>query len=335
MEVLIVNQEQVAELLPMPDCIDVMERVLKSLSAGECLLPLRQIMWLAEKTGALGLMPSYWKSAETIGVKAVTFFPGNEGTERDTHQGAVLVFEAQRGCLLAIVDATSITAIRTAAVSGVATKLLAREDAGILAIIGSGVQARAHLQAMMSCREIRNVRVSSKTLSRAEAFAAEHASRLSIPIEAVSSAREAVDGADIICTTTSSQDPVVEGDWIRPGAHINAVGSSVATARELDSLAVQRSRLFVDRLESAVNEAGDFILAKAEGAVNDDHIVGEIGEVLVGRVAGRKSAEDITLFKSVGLAVEDLAAALHVYQKAKEAGVGVGIEFGGRRLGAR
>lgn len=264
MKVVIVNQRQVDELLTMPECIDAMQQVLRSLADGECLLPLRQIMWLREKIGALGLMPSYWASPNIIGLKAVTFFPGNEGTEYDSHQGAVMLFEAERGRLLGMIDATSITATRTAAVSGVATKLLAREDASTLSIIGSGVQARAHLEAMMCCRRITRVRVCSKTLERAQVFAAEQGARYSIPIEAVATVQQAVEGADIICTATSSPEPVLLGDWLEAGMHINAVGSSVASVRELDGDAVAKSRLFVDRVESALNEAGDFVLAKQE-----------------------------------------------------------------------
>ena len=334
MEVVIINQHEVGELLPMRECIPVMEKVLRSLAEGECTLPLRQILWMPQQIGALGLMPSYWEPAQTIGLKAVTFFPGNEGTPPDSHHGAVLLFEARRGRLLALIDATSITAIRTAGVSGVATKLLARSDATTLAIIGSGVQAQAHLEAMLLCRPIDTVRVCSKTIERARKFATRQSERQGVTIRAVPTVREAVGDADIVCTVTSASEPVLMGDWIKPGTHINAIGSSVASARELDAAAVQRSRLFVDRRESALNEAGDFLLAKEEGVVRDDHIVGEVGEVLAGKVKGRGSANEVTLFKSVGLAVEDLAAALHVYEKAEKTGVGTRVEFGGSRHAA-
>lgn len=331
MEVVIINQQEVGTLLPMRECIGVMERVFRSLAEGDCSLPLRQIMWLPEKIGALGLMPSSWGGAGMLGVKVVTFFPGNEGTELDSHQGAVLLFEAQRGRLLAMIDATSITAIRTAAVSAVATKLLATEGAADLAVIGSGVQAQMHLEAMRIARPITRVRVASKTLKHAESFATDQSARHSLTIEPCPTVREAVEGADLICTTTSAREPVLQGDWIKPGAHINAVGSSVSSARELDAAAVAKARLVVDRTESALNEAGDFLLAKAEGAIGDDHIAAELGDVLLGRVAGRRSDDEITLFKSVGLAVEDLAAALHVYENAKGVGAGERTEFGGSR----
>ena len=333
MDVVIINQQEVTELLPMPECIAAMEDVFRSVVAGKCLRPLRQIMWLDERVGALGVMPSYCESNGTIGLKAVTFFPGNEGTEHDTHQGAVLLYETTRGRLIAMVDATAITAIRTAAVSGVATKLLAREDAKRLALIGSGVQANVHLDAMMAVRPISSVRVCSKSIERAEAFAEAVAPRIGIAINATESVQEAVDGADIVCTVTSSPDPILKGEWLAPGVHINAVGSSVPFVRELDGVAVQRARLFVDRRESAINEAGDFVIAKRERLITDDHILGEIGEVLTGAVRGRNAPDDITLFKSVGLAVEDLAAARHVYDKACKNGAGMRVSFGGARQG--
>ena len=331
MSVLVVGQTEVQRLLPMDECMGAMEKVLASLARGEALLPLRTILWLPEKVGGLGLMPAALLPDRVVGLKAITFFPGNEGTELDTHQGAVLLFEAERGRLLAVIDATSITAIRTAAVSGVATRALAREDAGDLAILGSGTQARTHLEAMRAARPIRRVRVASKSPENARVFAAREAKAQGIEIEPVATAREAVRGADLVCTTTSSREPVLLGEWLSPGAHVNAVGSSVPFARELDTAAVVRSRLYVDRRESAVNEAGDFLIPKKEGAIGDGHIVGELGEVLTGRVAGRGSPEEITLFKSLGLAVEDVASARHIYEKAKASGQGRFLEFGGAR----
>jgi ornithine cyclodeaminase len=331
MQVLIVNQEDVTRLLPMADCMDAMAEVLATLARGGAMLPLRSILWLPEKIGGLGLMPAALLPERVMGVKAITFFPGNEGTELDTHQGAVLLFEVERGRLLAVMDATSITAIRTAAVSGVATRALAREDAGDLAILGSGTQARTHLEAMKIARRIRRVRVASKELEKARTFAERESRKHGIAVEPVASVREAVAGADLICTATSSREPILLGEWISPGAHINAVGSSVPFARELDTAAVVRSRLYVDRRESALNEAGDFLIPKKEGAIGEHHIIGEIGEVLTGRIRGRTSATEITLFKSLGLAVEDVASARHIYEKAKASGQGRFLEFGGLR----
>jgi ornithine cyclodeaminase len=331
MEVLIVNQAEVPRLLPMKECIDVMARAFAALARGEAAMPVRQILWLPDKAGALGLMPANLMTLAALGVKAVTFFPRNEGTDLDSHQGAVLLFEAARGRLLAVIDATSVTSVRTAAVSGLATRLLAREDAGDLALVGSGVEARTHLEAMLLERKIRRVRVASKNLERAKSFADRESKRQAIPITPCASVEEAVTGADLVCTVSSSREPVLRGEWLSPGAHVNAVGASEATARELDAAAVAKSRLFVDHRESALSEAGDFLIARGEGAVTDAHIRGELGQVITGEVAGRTSPSDVTLFKSVGLAIEDIAAAQHIYSKARGSGLGKFVEFGGGR----
>lgn len=333
MKVLIVNQAEVAELLPMAACIDAMAEALRAVARGEVVLPLRQVVMLPDQLGAVASMPSYAPSLASIGVKVITVFPGNRGTPYDSHQGTVLLFEAEHGGLKAIVDASEVTAIRTAAVSGVATRLLARDDADDLALLGSGVQARTHLAAMRAVRPIRRVRVWSPTEHNRRAFA-EHAAADGLTVDAVDSAQAAVAEADIVCTVTSAREPVLLGDWIAPGAHVNAVGSSVRSTRELDTEAVRRARLFVDRRESTLNEAGDFLMAKAEGAIGDDHIVGEIGEILLGTIGGRKSADEVTLFKSLGLAVEDLAAVHLIYERAVAENRGTWVELGGGRHAA-
>lgn len=325
----VIARSEVQRLLPMDECMDVMADTLRALALGEATQPLRQIMWLPQRVGALGLMPSHLAGLDAMGVKVVSVFPHNQGTEFDSHQGAVLVFDATQGGLFAIVDASSITAIRTAAVSGVATRLLARDDARTLALLGTGVQARTHLTAMLEARPIQSVRVWSRTPEHAASFVAWGSERYGIKMSGAATAREAVDSADIICTTTASPEPILEGDWIAPGTHVNAVGSSVPFTRELDTAAVVRGRLFVDRRESTLNEAGDFLFPKQEGAIGDDHIRGEIGELLLGQVSGRRAPDEVTLFKSLGLAVEDLAAANHVYRKALEADAGVSIELEG------
>jgi ornithine cyclodeaminase/alanine dehydrogenase-like protein (mu-crystallin family) len=331
MSVLIVSQSEVTRMLPMPECIEAMAEALMAVGRGEVVLPLRQVVPLPHHLGALASMPVYAESPRGMAVKVIAVFPGNHGTAFDSHQGAVLLFEGEHGSLQAILDASEVTAIRTAAVSGVATRLLAREDAGDLSILGSGVQARTHLAAMLAVRRIHRVRVWSPTPEKRERFAEREGRRHGITVEAVARAREAVAEADLICTTTSSREPVLKGEWLAPGAHVNAVGSSIRSARELDTGAVMRSRLFVDRRESTLAEAGDFLFPKAEGAIGDDHIRGEIGEILLGRLRGRESDEEITLFKSLGIAVEDLAAAQLVYARAVEQGVGTWVELGGGR----
>jgi ornithine cyclodeaminase len=330
-EILFVPQSEVPSLLPMADCIEEMAAALSRLARREAILPLRTILWLPDRRGALGLMPGALLPERVLGVKAITFFPGNEGTELDSHQGAVLLFEAERGRLLAVIDATSVTAIRTAAVSAVATRALAREDADDVALVGSGVQARTHLEAMLLVRPIRRVRVASKSLARANGFAARESRRLQIAIEPVATVRAAIQGADIVCAVTSAREPVIAGEWLEPGCHVNAVGSSVPTARELDTAAVKRARLYVDRRESAVNEAGDFLIPRKEGAIGDEHILAELGEVLIGVAPGRRSSGEITLFKSLGLAVEDVAAARRILENATRTGRGRWLALGGER----
>ena len=330
-DTLVITQAQVIQLLPMDACIQVMEQAFRALAGGETLQPLRQVMLLPDKNGLMATMPAYLGGVEAMGLKAISVFPGNHATSFDSHQGVVLLFETRNGRLLAILDATAITAIRTAAVSALATRLLARPDSGELAILGSGTQARNHLEAMLLARPFRRVRVWSRQFEHAVRFAEREAQRGGVPVEAVPSAQAAVDGADVICTTTSAAEPVLLGEWLAPGCHLNAVGSSTASARELDTLAVTRSRLFVDRLESALNEAGELLSAMNAGAVGSDHIQGELGDLLMGKVQGRRSADEITLFKSLGLAIEDLAAAHFVYQKALEQKAGTLIAFGGER----
>lgn len=331
MHVLIINQSEVPQLLPMAECIGVMEEALKSLARGEAILPLRPVMWLPEKVGALGMMPSYLGGIQSFGLKVISVFPGNHGTEYDSHQGAVMLFEATHGRLLALMDSSSITGIRTAAVSGVAAKRLARADAHDLAILGSGVQAETHLEAMLIARPIKRVRLWTRNAEHARAFAERQGQRHNLNIEVMPTVEAAVTGADLICTTTAAPEPILKGEWLAPGTHINAVGSSVPFTRELDTAAVVKSRLFVDRRESTINEAGDFLFPKKEGAITDDHIQGELGEVLLGKIQGRKSDDEITLFKSLGLAIEDLASAHHVYTKALEKQMGLSVELGGSR----
>jgi ornithine cyclodeaminase len=329
-KILILSQSQVRRLLPMEACIDLMADTLATLARGEAVQPLRSMMRLPE-TGILGMMPAYLTPDKALGIKLITVFHANHGTKYDSHQGAVLYFEGEHGSLKAILDATAVTAIRTAAVSGVATRLLARPDASDVAILGAGVQGLTHLEAMLAVRPVKRVRIWNRTFEKARELAARETRRRGIPIEAVQTAEAAIRGADIICTVTSSREPVLKGEWLKPGAHINAAGSSVAATRELDTPAMVRSRLFVDRRESTLNEAGDFLIPKKEGAIGDDHIRGEIGDLVLGRTAGRGSPEEITLFKSLGIGVEDVASAKYVYEKALKARVGTAVEFGGER----
>lgn len=330
----IICQADVPALLPMAECVEVVEEALIARAEGEATLPVRQLMWLPDRSGLLGLMPAYLGPRRTMGGKFLSVIPANHGSELDTHQGVVLLFETERGRLLALVDATSVTAIRTAAASAVATRALAREDAGDLAILGTGVQARSHMEAMRVARKVRRVRVWDRRADRARAFARRESERHGIEIATTGSAREAVLGADLICTTTAATEPVLEGAWLSPGTHVNAVGSCFPTVRELDTEAVLRSRFYVDTLEGALREAGDFLIPKAAGEMDDSHIAGEIGEVLSGRVPGRRSPDEITVFESLGIGIYDLAAAERVWRNAEATGAGIEVELGGRRSDA-
>ncbi|MBI4769619.1 MAG: ornithine cyclodeaminase family protein [Chloroflexi bacterium] len=328
MRILILTHAEVERLLPMPECIEVMAGALATLARGQMHQPLRMVVRPPGAAGLVALMPAYrGGDAPSFGLKAVGVFPGNTALGLDTHQGGVLLFNGQTGELLALMNGAAITAIRTAAVSGVATRLLAREDAGELAILGAGVQARTHLQAMAAVRSLRRCRVAGHRPGSAQKFAAEMQPHYPFPIQAAEDAQAAVRGADLIVTATNAARPVLRREWIAPGAHLNADGCSTPAARELDTATVAAASLFVDRRESALNEAGDYLIAAREGAVGPDHIRAEIGELLLGTRPGRTSPDEITLFKSLGLAVEDLASAEYLYHQARAKNAGAWVEF--------
>jgi ornithine cyclodeaminase/alanine dehydrogenase-like protein (mu-crystallin family) len=326
-EVLVIDAPTVRRLLSMARCIEVMEEALSALARGEAMNPLRSILGLPFGGSALAVMPGAQLQPPVFGVKVISVFPQNREAGLETHQGVVLLFEAEHGRPVALVDASEVTALRTAAVSGVATRALALPDADDLAILGSGTQARAHLDAMLAVRPVRRVRAWSPTRERLEAFAAQASERHGIPVETVADPRAAVDGATLICTVSGAREPLVRGEWLAPGVHINAVGSALPGARELDGEVLRRARLFVDRRESALNESGDVLLAMAEGAIGPDHILAELGEVLIGTAKGRTGPEDVTLFKSLGLAVEDVATARAVLDEARRQGAGTSIRI--------
>jgi ornithine cyclodeaminase len=328
MKLLVLNQSEIEHLLPMHECITVMTDALMALAKGHVHLPLRMVVRPPEAAGVMALMPAYVAGeSAALGVKVINVFNDNPAKGKDSHQGAVLLFAADTGEPLAVMNASAITAIRTAAVSGVATRLLAREDAGNLAIIGSGVQARSHLAAMTCVRSIRQARVASRNFEHAQKFAAEMQPHYTFPIEPLKTVEAAVRRADLIVTATSSAEPILQRDWIAPGTHLNVVGASQPHAREIDTATMAAASLFVDRHESTLNESGDYVQAARTGAIGPDHIRAEIGEVLIGAKAGRTQPDEITLFKSLGLAVEDVAAAAYVYRQARAMQVGTWVVF--------
>jgi len=324
MSFLVLTQSEVEQLLDMEGCIGAMEEILAALAGGELFQPLRMIAFPPGESSAIGLMPSHrGGSSPAWALKTICLFPDNPSRGLDPHQGTVTLFSGETGEVRAMMNASAITAIRTASVSGVATKLLAREGSRELAIVGAGHQAHPHIAAMLAARPFEQIRIAARSLESASKLAAEW------PLAtAVESVEEAVRGADVVCTVTNSSEPVLEHGWLKQGAHVNAVGSSVENARELDSATVAAGSLFVDRRESTVNEAGDYLMALAEGAISGpDHIRAELGEILIGEHPGRTSPEELTVFKSLGLAVEDLAAAEYVVRRAQETGVGTTVEF--------
>jgi ornithine cyclodeaminase/alanine dehydrogenase-like protein (mu-crystallin family) len=331
MKLLVLNHADVEELLPMRECIEVMARVLTALARGEVHQPLRTVVRPESASGLLALMPAYRSvdddGGAAFGLKAICVFPDNPARGLDAHQGFVALFDGETGEPRALLNASAVTAIRTAAVSAVATRALAREDATDLAVIGAGVQARAHLSALACVRRIRRARVASRSFESARKLADEVRAKYPFAVEAVGSAEEALRGADLIVTATSAREPVVRRDWIAEGAHLNAVGTFSPQSREIDGATVAAASLFVDRRESALNEAGDFLLAVRESLIDASHIRAELGEVLAGVRPGRTSPREITLFKSLGLAVEDLAAAEYAYRRARARGAGAWVEF--------
>lgn len=324
----ILTRDDVVRLLPITACIEQMAAALKAVSASRVVQPLRTILRLPGQQAFFGVMPAYAGDGETLGAKLISVFPENHGTALASHQGVIVLFSAADGRLEAIIDAAEVTAIRTAAASAVATDALARPEATTLAILGSGVQAASHLDAMCAVRHIRRLRVWSRSTASARRFVDNLPADSQFETAVCDHARDAVAGADIVCTVTASPVAVLRGEWLSPGCHINAVGACTPTTRELDSVAVQMSTLYTDCYESLFNEAGDFLLAEQEGAITREQVAGEIGEVLLGKVRGRQRPEEITLFKSLGIAAEDLAAASFLLQQARGQMAGLEVEFG-------
>ena len=322
MSVLILSDDEVRELLDMESCIEAMADVLAALEREELSMPLRFIFRPADATALMGFMPAYRGGDEPVfSLKEIVISPGNSAHGMDPHQGAVMLHDGGTGELRALLNASAVTEIRTAAVSAVATRLLARPGSAVVAVIGAGVQGRSHIEAMRCVLPDADIRLWSRGAGRAANLAAETGVTLVDTIE------DALAGADVVCTTTSSRDPIVSLEMLAPGAHVNAVGSSIASTRELESAVVAAASLFVDRRESTLNEAGDYLMAVEEAGIGPDHIKAELGELLEGVHPGRTADGELTLFKSLGLAVEDLATAELVVARARERGIGTEVEF--------
>ncbi len=310
------DKRQVLRRLSMAGCIGLMRTVLQDDAEGKSRQYLRTVTPLPGNN-LLGFMPAYLGTGDYFGAKVITVFPGNHQAGLPSHQGSVLLFDAEHGALRFMADGDAITQIRTGAVSAVATDLLARPDAKRLALLGAGAQGRSHLEAMALVRRLTDVTVWDVRPENARRFAAEMAEKAGCPIRACSCAEEAVRDADIICTLTPSPTPVLESSWVKPGAHINAVGACSATARELSSDLVARCLLYGDSIESVEKESGDYLIPLSEGVIQKGHLRGTIGQLLCGETTGRTSAQDVTLFDALGLAIEDVACAKYLYLAGK------------------
>jgi ornithine cyclodeaminase len=290
--------------------------------------PLRTIVRPPGAAGLLGLMPAYIGGETPLyGAKAAGFFPGNSAFGMDPHQGCVLLFSGSTGALLALMDATEITGIRTAAMTGLATRLLARPEARRLAIIGSGHQAHWQLQAVAAVRSLDAVRVCGRDLARSQAFVDREQPSYGFAMSAAASVEEAVRDADIVVTVTNATTPFLRPEWIAPGTHINAVGSSTPSHCEIAPELMGQARLFVDRRESTLAESGDYLQAARAGCVTPASLLAEIGEVVIGGHPGRTAADDVTLFKSLGMALEDVAAAQVLYERARSSQAGTWLSL--------
>jgi ornithine cyclodeaminase len=298
---------------------------MRALSTGGAEVPLRTVMQIPSSRNFFGVMPGYLDDPRGLGAKIITVYPDNAKRGLPSHLGLVLLFDAQIGFPLAVMDAAEVTAIRTAAASAVATRALARKDADHLAILGTGEQAVTHLEAIAKVRALRLVRVWGRSIEKAERFAQEQGPRLSVRVQVSKTAEDAVKGADIVCTVTASREPVLNGAWLERGAHVNLVGASLLGAREADDDVVTRSRFFVDSRTSARAEAGELKHAMDAGLVSESHVLGEIGDVLSGSVVGRTGDDDITVYKSLGVAAQDLAAAHVIYERAVRDGIGTRV----------
>jgi ornithine cyclodeaminase/alanine dehydrogenase-like protein (mu-crystallin family) len=307
---LVYDADAVRAALPMVRCIDLMADVQRAISRGEITLPLRSHVPLDDHNGLL-MMPGSLPSPAVFGAKLLSLFPDNGKQQKPVIQGYVLLFDGADGAPIALVEASSLTAIRTAAASGAATRALANADASVLALLGCGVQARSHLAAMRAVRPVREVRVWGPDAARAATFASDHAAD-GLTVTAARTVEEAVTGADLICAVSAARKPILAGAWLADGAHVNLVGAHTAETREADGAALARARVFTEITRFALAEAGDILLAIAEGAISENHIAGEIGAVLNGTLAGREHRDQITLYKSLGNTAQDLMAACHV-----------------------
>jgi ornithine cyclodeaminase/alanine dehydrogenase-like protein (mu-crystallin family) len=309
-----IDREEVARRLTYEVCIPLVRDAMIAFSAGETRQLLRSIIPLAD--GHLfGIMPGALGTTKPFGAKLISIFPENAARGRQSHQGLIVLFEPDTGTPVCVVHAGEVTAIRTAAASAAATNALALPDAKHLAILGTGEQAATHARAINRIRALQSITVWGRSLERALAFAEKMQDELGIQSTAIATVQQAVADADIICTVTAASEPILKGEWVQPGTHINVVGSSHAGPAEIDNALVARARFFADSREGVLNQGAEFLRAKQAGLIDDHHILAEIGQVLAGKAEGRRSPDEITIYKSLGHIVQDLASAWWLYSE--------------------
>ena len=322
-ELLVLSGADIRALVSTAQCVEIVDQAMRIVSSGGAILPLRNWVKIPGTANLVGWMPGFLDSPARIGVKLIGIFPENPHRGLPSHCGIVTLFDPELGLPRAVLDAATVTSMRTAAASAVATRALARTEAGDLAVLGTGEQAEAHLHALAAVRHLRRVRLWGRDAGKARQLAQRAGADLRLDIEVAPEVRDAVDGADIVCTVTASREPILRGEWVAPGAHVNLVGASIVEAREADEALVLRSAYFVDFRPSAAAQAGELYAAVgAEGARAGQHVRGEIGEVLSGRIPGRTRADEVTVYKSLGIAAQDLALADAAYRGALASGRG-------------
>jgi ornithine cyclodeaminase/alanine dehydrogenase len=323
---LLLTRDDVQSVLTMKDSIDAVEEAFRQLALGSVDMPQRPVIKAPDDAGVVLFMPALIGGMGALGMKVVSVYPNNPSVhDKPTVMGLILLNDTATGEVVAIMDGGFITAMRTGAVSGVATKHMARPDAKVASVFGGGVQAKTQLAAVAEARDLERAVVYDIIPEQATSFAAAMSDELGIPVEPVDDPRKAIEGVEIVCAATSAHDPIFDGSWIEPGTHLNGIGSHAPSMRELDTTAVKRSRVIVDLRSAALAEAGDLIIPIEAGEISEDHIAGELGEVVAGKVAGRTSDSEITLFKSEGLAIQDVSVATAVYQAARDKGVGTEV----------
>lgn len=324
---LVLSEKEIQKLLDVEELIQALEQAHIQFSAGKAVMPVRQVIPLPQIKGRITSMPAYLSEDKALGMKVVTYFQENPKQDLPAILATISLYSTETGKIVAIMDGSYITAIRTASASAMATKVLANPETSVLGILGAGVQARTHIQALCKIRRIGKIKIYSPSGKSGLRVKEELEMEVGVKIEAVGNAEEAVREADLLVTVTTAKEPILKAEWLKPGAHINAVGSHRPDLREIDGATMKRARVFVDSREAIMAECGDVLLAVKEGAISGNHISAEIGEVLAGKKAGRSSAGEITLYKSVGIAIQDVAAAQLIYQKAIERKVGVKVEI--------